>query len=282
MVEVVSVLRGRVGVGVAAVTAVVASVLVLVTPAGAQPGSDASETTIVADSTRTVAPNALRAFPAGQGVGRPSGAGIDTPELRPLQELERTKRGLSPRPRSAADAQRAASGAGVGVPVVSPTAVTNNSPEVTESFHGLDFFDQRFANGGNQFSIEPPDQGLCVGNGYILETVNDVMQVFSPAGAPLSPPTDLNTFYGYRAQINRDTGIQGPSLTDPTCLFDAGTQRWFHVVLTLNLNRRTGAPLGGNHLDVAVSRTSSPLGAWNFYSLAVQDDGTDGTPRHIG
>jgi len=54
------------------------------------------------------------------------------------------------------------------------------------------------------------------------------------------------------------------------------------VALTLDLNRRTGALLGTNRLDIAVSRTASPLGAWNFYSLAVQDDGSGSTPRHVG
>ena len=52
------------------------------------------------------------------------------------------------------------------------------------SFDGLDHFDQRTANGGNQFSVEPPDQGLCVGNGFVMETVNDVIRVFDTAGNP--------------------------------------------------------------------------------------------------
>jgi hypothetical protein len=29
---------------------------------------------------------------------------------------------------------------------------------VKATFDGLNFFDQRFANNGNQFSVEPPDQ----------------------------------------------------------------------------------------------------------------------------
>src|SRR5262249_51482001 len=37
---------------------------------------------------------------------------------------------------------------------------------------------------------------------------------------------------------------------------------------------------GKNHLDIAVSATSSPLGAWNVFRLPVQNDGTDGTPDH--
>src|SRR5205823_3460884 len=37
---------------------------------------------------------------------------------------------------------------------------------------------------------------------------------------------------------------------------------------------------GRNHLDIAVSATADPTGAWNIYRLPVQDDGTQGTPDH--
>ncbi len=44
---------------------------------------------------------------------------------------------------------------------------------------GLNFVDQRTADGGNQFSLEPPDQALCVGNGRVLEAVNTVMAMYT-------------------------------------------------------------------------------------------------------
>ena len=155
-----------------------------------------------------------------------------------------------------------------------------SNPTQNLTFAGLNHRQQRLANGGNQFSLEPPDQGLCVGNGYVLETVNDVLRVFDTAGNALVAPIDQNTFYGYPAAINRTTGVRGPFITDPSCLFDQQTQRWFHVVLTLDVDPATGGFLGSNHLDIAVSQTASPLGAWTIYRLPVQDDGTDGTPDH--
>ena len=151
------------------------------------------------------------------------------------------------------------------------------------SFDGLNHNAQRFARNGNQFSLEPPDQGLCVGNGYVVETVNDVLAVYNQAGTKLLGPVDLNTFYGYAAAINRTTGERGPEVTDPSCYFDKATQRWFHAALTLEVKAaapNAGRLLGPNHLDLAVSQTSSPLGTWNLYSVAVQDDGTQGTPDH--
>jgi len=156
-----------------------------------------------------------------------------------------------------------------------------SNPELVLSIDALNHFQQRFiAGGGNQFSLEPPDQGLCVGNGFVMETINDVLQIFDTAGNPLTSPTALNGFYSYPPAINRTNGQYGPEITDPSCLFDTQTQRWFHVVLTLDRVGTTPALAGTNHLDLAVSQTADPTGAWFIYSLPVQDDGTEGTPNH--
>jgi hypothetical protein len=155
-----------------------------------------------------------------------------------------------------------------------------SSPALVRSFDGLNFREQRLANNGNQFSVEPPDQALCVGNGFVLESVNDVLRVFDTAGNPLTAVIDLNTFYGYPARFNRATGEQGPSITDPVCYFDVPTQRWFHVALTLDVVPETGDLTGRNHLDLAVSQTADPTGAWTLYTLPVQNDGTEDTPDH--
>ena len=152
-------------------------------------------------------------------------------------------------------------------------------PELVSSFNGLNHRDQRLANNGNQFSLEPPDQGLCAGNGYVLETVNDVLRVYDTAGHALVGVTDLNSFYGYAPAIVRPS-TYGPFITDPSCYFDADTQRWFHVALTLDRVGTTSALSGKNHLDIAVSTSASPLGTWTIYRLPAQDDGTDGTPNH--
>jgi len=167
-----------------------------------------------------------------------------------------------------------------------------SDPTLNTSFEGLNHYQQRYARGGNQFSIEPPDQGLCAGNGYELEVVNDVMNVFNSSGASVLPnntatnivggfprnvnhAVDLNSFLGYPPAINRTTGIRGPEVTDPSCLYDAQTQRWFLVVLTLETVPTTGAFTHQNHLDLAVSTTADPTGTWNIYRTNVTNDGTN-------
>jgi hypothetical protein len=180
-------------------------------------------------------------------------------------------------------------GGGASTPSVKKA---KSNPIVDTGFEGLNFYQQRYARGGNQFSVEPPDQGLCVGNGYEFEAVNDVVNVYDAAGQSVLPDNtatnivsgfprnvnhavDLNSFYGYPAAINRTTGEYGPELTDPSCLYDAATQRWFLVVLTLDRVGTTSALSHVNHLDLAVSKTADPTGGWNIYKVDVTNDGTN-------
>ena len=121
--------------------------------------------------------------------------------------------------------------------------------------------------------------------------MNDVINVFNTSGASVLPdntatnivsgfPTnvnhavDLNSFYGYAPAINRTTGVRAQSVTDPSCLYDAATQRFFVVVLTLE-SFPNGALTLVNHLDIAVSQSANPTGSWNIYRVDVTNDGTN-------
>jgi hypothetical protein len=193
-------------------------------------------------------------------------------------------------------ADRSHSGNG-GTPVGAisqPRSVTTSTPGLLTSFDGLNHFDNRFGTtaGPNQFSLEPPDQGMCVGadgngNTRILEVLNDVLRVYDTAGSPLTVPQALNGFLGYAPAIVRTTNpiTFGPFVTDPSCLFDAQTGHWFLDALTLDTFPHPGTDgrqhfTGTNHLDLAVSNTSDPAGTWTIYRIPVQDDGTGGTPNH--
>jgi hypothetical protein len=183
-------------------------------------------------------------------------------------------------------------GTGRGGSVNSAKKAKSN-PQFNMGFEGLNFYQQRYARGGNQFSVEPPDQGMCAGNGYVVEAVNDVFNVFSAstgdsvlpdntatnivAGFPrnVNHAVDLNSFYGYPPAIDRAHGnVRGPFVTDPTCIYDTATQRFFLVVLTLVDS--SGVRSTVNHLDLAVSATSDPTGSWNIYRIDVTGDGSPG------
>jgi hypothetical protein len=165
-------------------------------------------------------------------------------------------------------------------PQVSGNAVAAAGAELGVTFPGLNHRDNRLANNGNQFSLEPPDQALCVGPNHVLENVNDVLRVFDKTGAPASPVISLNEFFGYPPAIDRTTGVFGAFITDPVCHFDADSGRFFMAVLTLDQDPTSGDFTGKNRIDLAVSATDDPNGLWNRYKLAVQNDGTEGTPDH--
>ncbi|HSB00795.1 MAG TPA: hypothetical protein VLE49_09100, partial [Anaerolineales bacterium] len=261
-------------------TLVILVSMVGVLPAAAAPQTQSGPTPFI----RQISSSTTTSFPSGSS--GPDVNGVQLPEIpAEIREAE------GARPQSGANhplvgrSQSRENGSDhhsgpLTAPTVKSSKVVGSNPGLFNSFDGLNHRDQRLANGGNQFSIEPPDQGLCVGNGFVLESVNDVLRVFDTSGAPLTGVIDLNTFYGYAAQINRTTGEQGAFVTDPSCYYDPDTQRWFQVVLTLDVDPGTGDFLGSNHIDVAVSTSPSPVGSWVVYRLPVQDDGTDGTPDH--
>jgi hypothetical protein len=160
------------------------------------------------------------------------------------------------------------------------SAITRIGPQLLQSFLGINHRDQRLANNGNQFSTEPPDQGLCVGGGHVVEAVNDALRVYATSSAPQTGVEDLNTFFGYPPAVIRSTHTFGPVVTDPSCLFDPTTHQFFLAALTLGADPATGAFTGQTQLDFAV--TANPTGTWAVYHLDVTDDGTNGTPVHAG
>ena len=176
------------------------------------------------------------------------------------------------------------------VPKVSPLPVSGGNGVVT-SFDAQGEFQTRFTNGGNAFSSEPPDQGLCVNGRYELETTNSVLQVYDKAGNPLlagkklfptGPSVGLSytQFYGYPDEFIRPNGPFGPSLFDPSCAYDQASGRWFHLVDSLAQRPANGALTGRGWVDLAVSVGSNPLGRWYLYRIFTQNDGAVGTPNH--
>jgi hypothetical protein len=165
-------------------------------------------------------------------------------------------------------------------PTVDSSPIAGSNPELTRSFDGMNHRDQRLANGGNQFSLEPPDQGLCVGNGYVVEAINSVIRVWNTSGSPLTGVVALNPFFGYAPAINRTTGALGPDVIDPVCYYDPDNNRFVVAITTLQHVGTTGDFNGKNTIDLAVSNTGDPTGTWTIYHVPAQNDGTDGTPNH--
>ena len=106
--------------------------------------------------------------------------------------------------------------------------------------------------GVNGVDLEPPDQGLCAGNGYVIDVVNLVWAAYS-IGPPISRASaDIS--------VPAFFGVIAPIVSDPRCIFDSDSGHWFMTVLFSD-----GATY--SFTGIAVSVTGSPLGFWNVYYL---------------
>jgi hypothetical protein len=175
--------------------------------------------------------------------------------------------------------------AGLKTPSAAGTPVVA-SPGAATGFNGLSHADQRLAGTGQyantQFSLEPPDQGLCVGNGFVVEPINTAFAVYDESGKKLTATTALNQFYKRSPAINRVTGVTGDFLSDPKCYYDPIGQRFIQTILEMDAPGPSSTfPFWQpSHVLIAVSQTSDPTGTWNLYSVNTTDDGSNGTPQH--
>lgn len=207
--------------------------------------------------------------PRRSGYAYLSGAGAPAQTASGQRALGDT-RALPNRQRK--DSTHAAGGGVRQEGVAQESTVATSNPELNLSFDGLNAPDQELSRAA-QRPLEPPDQGLCVGNGYVLESVNSALRVFDTGGNALTDPIALSQFYGYPDAPLTDS-------FDITCYYDPDTGLWFHVALTVDIDPATGLWWGPNRVDLAVSQTSDPLGRWNHYAIPAQNDGTEGTPNH--
>jgi hypothetical protein len=138
-------------------------------------------------------------------------------------------------------------------------AAATASPIV--NFNGVSSRDSEFTNYNAEF--EPPDQGLCEGNGFILEPVNSAYRVYIKSGKSIRGPFNINDLFN----------VGGQEFTsDPRCWYDPGSQTWFATILFLNSTGTQGTEL------IAVRHAKDPLGLWNEYSINATDPGGRGCP----
>jgi hypothetical protein len=172
-------------------------------------------------------------------------------------------------------------------PRPAPLAVAGPGADLGTNFAGLTFHNQRRdADGGNQFSTEPPDQGLCVGNGEVIEPVNDLFTTYNATtGAQTGGYESLEQFFFGVHEIDRTVNppIRGPFISDPRCYYDASTGHFFMSLLMFGQDPVTGAFEEPGTIQIATSKTGTPTTSpsdWNFFSLDVTNDGRDGEQSH--
>ena len=167
-----------------------------------------------------------------------------------------------------------------------PTIAGNNVSATNDStgWNGVSHFDQRRAGNGaytnTQFSLEPPDQALCVGNGDVIEGVNNSFEIYTTGGVVLtSDNSDTNSiaysqFWGLSPEVVRPSGPFGQFISDPKCYYDPDTNRFFMSELELDTDSVTGDFTGSSSQLLAVTATGDPMGPWNLYSFSTTDTRT--------
>ena len=149
---------------------------------------------------------------------------------------------------------------GASAPASAAAAATATS-SAQVNFNGVSSRDSQFTNFEQTF--EPPDQGLCKGNGFVLEAVNSAYRIYRTNGTSLRGPFNINDLFN----------VGGKEFTsDPRCWFDSSTQTWFATILFLNDSFTAGSLL------IAVRHNPDPRGLWNEYSIDTTDLGGNGCP----
>jgi hypothetical protein len=165
-----------------------------------------------------------------------------------------------------------------------PNPTTNSLSIVQPSgisvgFNSLSQLDQRNADSGNQFSEEPPNPGIAVGNGFVLVGVNDAVQVYNVSGSPVLPIVlSSNQLFGLGPALIHESpnDVYGVKLTDMRVFFDPGINCWI-VVQRAQDEDSYGDALNSSHLYMAVSQTADPTQNYNIYAM-----NTTNWPGHAG
>jgi hypothetical protein len=188
-------------------------------------------------------------------------------EMDPWAAGKHTLKGSSPQPGTPAPA---------GPTPLTTFGIAPGIGALNVDWNALNNGDNRNVNAGNiGEDLEPPDQGLCVGNGSVIEAINNVMVFYdtSGTGTPLTTPMSLYDFY---LRPHADL------LSDPRCYYDTNDGRFFITELDFqNFFSNTGGPFR-SYLLIAVSNDNNPLHGFGLFAIDTTDDGSDGTPLHSG
>jgi hypothetical protein len=116
--------------------------------------------------------------------------------------------------------------------------------------------------------IEPPDQGLCAGNGYVVESDNlGEILIFNTRLHRLSQVIPLDTLMGLTTRGWSSGG-------DISCLYDASNGgHWFFTEFVSTSSEQSGgaftgcfgAVAGACQEAIAVTKGSDPYGPYNVY-----------------
>jgi hypothetical protein len=123
------------------------------------------------------------------------------------------------------------------------------SGSLLQNFNGLSNVDSANFNFG--IVVEPPDQGLCVGNlagqPAVFEMVNIVLAAYTPGGSTILFEDGVNDFFA-----EPQPAFTGELVSDPRCVYDRATNTFFFTVVATNFLASPPPATFESHLDVVV------------------------------
>ncbi len=165
--------------------------------------------------------------------------------------------------------RRPAGGSGAAGSASAPTAASSltststAAARVLANFDGVNALQSRNVNG---FDVEPPDEGMGAGNGYVVNIVNLAGIIFSGSGRRLVGPFSMNSFFHEPATA---------FTSDPRVYYDPASKGWFATELETTF----GKPgVTESHLDIAVNSSGDPRTPWQVYRLNTTNTNHFGCP----
>jgi hypothetical protein len=233
------------------------------------PGCDLLTGPVTTPSTANLPPNP------------PGGGGGDTPEpdtavLTPPRELPSpvlSRNGPDPAPPT------------VNCQPIGPGCDSiSNNPGGANGVKGLDAVDSASQSTNSLgLDIEPADQSVCAGNGYVVEANNlGEILIFNEHLHRISSVIPLDTVMGL-------TGLNWSSGGDISCLYDAsnGGHWFFTEIVSASSEANEGAFTGcfagvsnACYEGIAVTKGSNPFGPYNVYFASADFDPAEpGSPN---
>ncbi|MGH2501430.1 MAG: hypothetical protein ACRDID_02830 [Ktedonobacterales bacterium] len=140
---------------------------------------------------------------------------------------------------------------------------------VPHNFDGVDAIQNAAVSG---FDLEPPDESMAVGGGYVLSLVNLAGAFYNRNGGLVAGPFPTGLIGASGGFFNTDNDN---IVSDPRAYFDASSHTWFALVWEDDFV--SGVP-GPAFVDLAVNSGNPVTGTWNLYKISVSDDAAAGCP----
>ncbi|MGH9061307.1 MAG: hypothetical protein ACRDZY_17605, partial [Acidimicrobiales bacterium] len=187
--------------------------------------------------------------------------GVANPVHATAAHSSATSGNASTRPHGARSLHAAGASSATGQAPRVPSSAARSNSALLANFNGVGSRDSQLTNFNAKF--EPPDQGLCEGNGFVLEPVNSAYRIYHTNGSAIEGPFNVNDLFNEGAQ---------EFTSDPRCHYDPTTNTWFAEILFLSSDGMS------SHQDIAVNTTGDPTNLWTEYRIDTTDAGGRGCP----